>query len=107
MMRIIVGIAVVLLVAGCSTVRAPSIEEHGHFVELVRKRLAQNQSVIAPHSPFKLTMSGQHATAEYNVDHVTPSQSAFNPMKTEFSFIAKQWRIVDHRSNRPWLQQWK
>ena len=96
-----------LMTGGCTTARAPSIEEHADFVALVRARLAQDQAVIAPHSPFRLTISRGHATAEYCVEYSTPSQTAFNPMKTQFHFASNQWTIVEHESNRSWLQQWK
>jgi hypothetical protein len=107
MKRIIITLMAVLIAAGCSTTRAPSIEEHAQFVALVRVRLAQDQAVIVPCTPFKVTVSGRQATTEYFVDYATPSQAAFNPMKTEFSFTSNQWAIVEHRSNRSWLSQWK
>ena len=109
MRSIVTAMVALLALTGCSTVRAPSVEEHAAIVHLVRQRLAQDKMRITLGIPFKITIHGRHATAEYDSTYEPPEtvQAAFNPMRTDFNFVSNQWAIVEHKSNRSWLSQWK
>ena len=101
-MRIVFMLALPLLAAGCSSVRAPSLQEHALFVQLVRERLAQDNAKIAPHTPFDVRMRGARATVEYAIEYDSPTQLAFNPVKTQLRAVSGKWTVVSHKGNRPW-----
>ncbi len=91
-----------LLAVGCSSWKAPSLQEHALFVRLVQERLAQDGGIIHSNAPFHVRIRNARATAAYAVEYEPLIQSAFNPYKTEFRKVDGTWAITSHKWTRPW-----